>query len=94
MTTRVALADILFPEVDQSIEDLLAKYPPREEKTILRFAPSPTGYLHFGHLFTAFIGRKHTQQEKGIFFLRVEDTDQKREMAGATELLIAALKEF
>lgn len=94
MTTRAALADILFPEIEQSIPELLEKYPPREEKTVLRFAPSPTGYLHFGHLFTAFIGRKHTQQEGGTFFLRIEDTDQKREMAGATDLLITALKEF
>lgn len=47
MTTRAELANILFPEITETIDELLAKYPPRPEGEVLRFAPSPTGYLHF-----------------------------------------------
>ena len=47
MTTRAELADILFPDVHESIEDLINKYPKRSNEKVLRFAPSPTGYLHF-----------------------------------------------
>ncbi|MBQ9553863.1 hypothetical protein IJU97_02650 [bacterium] len=47
MTTRAELADILFPDTTQTIQDLLNQYPERQEKPVLRFAPSPTGYLHF-----------------------------------------------
>jgi hypothetical protein len=47
MTTRVELADILFPDVHESIEDIINKYPKRTSDKVLRFAPSPTGYLHF-----------------------------------------------
>ena len=94
MTTRAELADLLFPQVKESIDDLLAKYPPRPEGKVLRFAPSPTWYLHFGHLYTSFIGRKHARQNNGVFFLRIEDTDQKREVAGATQVLLKILKKF
>ncbi len=94
MTTRAELADFLFPQVKESIDDLLAKYPPRPEGKVLRFAPSPTGYLHFGHLYTSFVGRKHARQNNGVFFLRIEDTDQKREVAGATQVLLKILKKF
>lgn len=94
MTTRAELADLLFPEIITTIDELLKKYPPRPEKKVLRFAPSPTGYLHFGGLYTSFIGWKYAKQHQGIFFLRIEDTDQKREVEGATALLIKALQEF
>lgn len=94
MTTRAELAELLFPEVKESIDDLLAKYPPRPEGKVLRFAPSPTGYLHFGHLYTSFVGWKYAQQNHGVFFLRIEDTDQKREVIGATQVLLQSLKKF
>lgn len=95
MTTRVDLADILFPDTKQTIQDLLQKYPPRvNTNPTLRFAPSPTGFLHFGGLYTSFLCRKYAKQNKGTIFLRIEDTDQKREVEGATQLLIAALKKF
>lgn len=81
MTTRPQLADILFPDVTETIDDLLNKYPPRTNSApILRFAPSPTGFLHIGGLFTAFVCWKYVQQTKGTLFLRIEDTDQKREI--------------
>jgi hypothetical protein len=47
MTTRAELADILFPDITETIEDVIKKYPKRTSKKVLRFAPSPTGYLHF-----------------------------------------------
>ena len=47
MTTRAELADILFPDVTETIEDVIKKYPKRNQEKVLRFAPSPTGYLHF-----------------------------------------------
>jgi len=94
MTTRWELANILFPDVNESIEDLLKKYPEREEKKVLRFAPSPTWYLHFWGLYTSFIGWKYAKQNNGKMLLRIEDTDQKREIEWAAELLIQALKNF
>lgn len=95
MTTRTELANILFPEVTETIDDLLDKYPPRATNTpTLRFAPSPTGFLHFGGLYTSFVCWKYAQQSKGTLFLRIEDTDQKREIEGAAQLLVTFLKKF
>ena len=95
MTTRAELADILFPDITETVESLLQKYPERAgNPTVTRFAPSPTGFLHLWGLFSAFISRKYANQKSGLTFLRIEDTDQKREVEGATELLILALKKF
>lgn len=95
MTTRAELADILFPDTTETVESLLQKYPERAgNPTVTRFAPSPTGFLHLWGLFSAFISRKYANQKSGLTFLRIEDTDQKREVQGATELLILALKKF
>jgi glutamyl-tRNA synthetase len=94
MATRTDLANLLFPEVSLTIEELLAKYPERAEKTVLRFAPSPTGFLHLGSLYTTLIGSTYVRQQGGKYLLRIEDTDQKREIQGATSLLIQSLKKF
>ena len=59
-----------------------------------RFAPSPTGFLHTGSLFTAMIAKKVAKDSGGIFFLRLEDTDTKREISGSGEQLISQLAEF
>ena len=75
------VAERIFPEVKQSVADLLQEYPERSEKTALRFSPSPTGFLHIGSLATAFFGRIYATQNNGKFILRIEDTDQKREIA-------------
>nr|MBR6099803.1 hypothetical protein [bacterium] len=80
MTTRAELADILFPDVTETIEDVIKKYPKRTQEKVLRFAPSPTGYLHFGGLYTSFVGWKYAKQNNGVMLLRIEDTDQKREI--------------
>ncbi|MCL2176386.1 MAG: glutamate--tRNA ligase [Firmicutes bacterium] len=61
------------------------------EKITTRFAPSPTGYLHIGHLRTALYGSLFAQQNGGVFILRIEDTDQTREVEGATEAIVKAL---
>ena len=74
------VANLLFPEVTETIDDLLKKYPEREQQTTLRFAPSPTGFLHIGSLATALVGRIYSSQRGGCFILRIEDTDQKREI--------------
>jgi glutamyl-tRNA synthetase len=94
MATWHELADLLFPEVQSTISDLLTQYPARSEQVCLRFSPSPTGYLHLGSLYTTLIGSTYARQHKGTFFLRIEDTDQKREIQGAASLLIQSLKIF
>lgn len=89
------LADILFPEVEDSVEDILNRYPKRENDLVLRYAPSPTGYLHIGGVYAALINMKLARQsENGIFFVRIEDTDQKREVGGAIEVIINGLEDF
>lgn len=91
------LANLLFPEVTNTIEDLEVRFPHRnipEGAEVLRFAPSPTGFLHTGSLFTAFLGQKVARQTGGIFFVRLEDTDQKREISGTGQELLDQLAKF
>lgn len=91
------LAELLFPDVHQSIEDLMEKYPPRELKEgaiVSRMAPSPTGFVHLGNLVQGVTSERLSHQSDGVLFLRIEDTDQKREVEGAVEVLIDALKKF
>jgi glutamyl-tRNA synthetase len=94
---NVKLADILFPDVKETPEDMFSKYPKRELDDgvlVLRFAPSPTGFLHVGTVFTSLIGRKLADQTNGIQILRIEDTDKKREVEGGVDLIINGLAEF
>lgn len=91
------LAELLFPEVTGTIADLEAKYPARnlpEGAQVTRFAPSPTGFLHTGSLFTALISYKLAKQSGGVYFFRLEDTDTKRTIAGSGDLLVNQLKQF
>ncbi len=91
------LADLLFPNVTESPADVEAKYPPRalpEGAKVTRFAPSPTGFVHFGGLFPSTIGERLAHQSGGVFYLRIEDTDAKREVAGAAEGLINTLAHY
>ncbi len=94
MTTRKEIADTIFPEVTETIEDLEKKYPPRANPICSRFAPSPTWFLHIGGVSAFFTERKFAKQNKGTFFLRIEDTDQKREVAGVVNLIINYMKMF
>jgi len=97
MVTDFELAELIFPEVKETIEDLEKRYPERnlpEGAQVTRFAPSPTGFLHTGSLFTSLICHQFANQTKGIFYVRLEDTDTKREIEGSGEQLISQLKAF
>ncbi|MCD8194791.1 MAG: glutamate--tRNA ligase [Coprobacillus sp.] len=97
MLTDKELADYIFPEVKETIEDLEKRYPKRnlkEEAEVTRFAPSPTGFLHTGSLFTAMICDKVARQSGGVFYLRLEDTDTKREIENSKTIILDQLKAF
>ena len=97
MMTNKQIADLIFPEVQETVEDLEKRYPPRNLPAgaeVTRFAPSPTGFLHTGSLFTSLVCRKVASQTNGIFFIRLEDTDTKREVAGSGEQLLSQLATF
>ncbi len=97
MTDNERLAELIFPNIHTTIDDLEKRYPKRElaEGAIVdRFAPSPTGFLHSGSLFTAMICHKFAKQTGGVFMLRLEDTDSKREVAGSGEELLTQLANF
>lgn len=90
------LAELIFPNA-KSVEYYENMYPKRNLKEgaiVTRYAPSPTGYLHIGGLLNTVIGQKITKQTDGVFFLRIEDTDQKREIEDATTCMINSLKDF
>jgi glutamyl-tRNA synthetase len=97
MATNKQLADMIFPDVTGTIEDLDKRFPKRtlpEGAEVTRFAPSPTGFLHTGSLFTAMIAHKFAKQTGGVYFFRLEDTDQKREIAGTGLDLVKQLARF
>ena len=91
------LSDILFPDVVESREDILDRYPRRNLSSgsmVLRFAPSPTGFLHIGGVFTSLISVWLARQSNGISILRIEDTDKGREVENGVDLIVNGLKEF
>ncbi len=90
-----ALANLLFPQVTDTPETLEEKYPLRnvpEGAVVTRMAPSPTGFVHLGNLVQGLTSERMAHQSGGVLFLRVEDTDAKREVPGAVEVLINTLK--
>ena len=97
MPTNEDLAELLFPDVTLTIDDLEKRYPARqlpEGAQVTRFAPSPTGFLHTGSLFTALISYTIAKKSGGVYFFRLEDTDTKRTIEGSGDLLIRELAEF
>ena len=91
------LANLLFPSVTDTIEDVEKRFPPRELKEgaiVSRMAPSPTGFVHLGNLVQGLTSERLAHQSGGVLFLRVEDTDRKREVKGAVEILIETLKHY
>ena len=91
------LAALLFPEVTATPEDMEEKYPVRnlpEGAIVTRMAPSPTGFVHLGNLVQGLTAERMAHQSGGVLFLRVEDTDAKREVAGAVDVLIDTLKHY
>ena len=92
-----ALADLLFPNVTDTPEMLEERFPLRnvaEGAVVTRMAPSPTGFVHLGNLVQGMISERMAHQSGGVLFLRVEDTDAKREVPGAVEVLIDSLKHY
>ena len=90
------LANLIFPDV-KPIEYYEEKYPKRNLKEgaiVTRFAPSPTGFVHIGGLYQALVARKVATQTEGVFFLRIEDTDQKRKIENGTEEILNAYKDY
>ena len=92
-----ALADLLFPNVTDTPETLEERFPLREVPegaVVTRMAPSPTGFVHLGNLVQGLTSERMAHQSGGVLFLRVEDTDAKREVPGAVEVLIDTLKHY
>lgn len=97
MANYKELADLIFPNITKTIDDLENQYPKRDlpkGAMITRFAPSPTGFLHTGSLFTSLVSSRFAKQSGGVFYIRLEDTDTKREIAGSGESLIEQLAIF
>lgn len=91
------LADLLFPDVDKTVDYYLKKYPKRNLKDgaeVTRFAPSPTGYMHIGGIYQALLDSEIAHSSAGIFYLRNEDTDSKREVTDAANIIPPALASF
>ena len=91
------LAYLIFPDVDETVDDLEIRYPERnlpEDAKVVRIGPSPTGMMHTGTLFQAMINKKLASQSGGKFYVRIEDTDQKREVEGAIDEIMAGLEHF
>jgi len=91
------LANLIFPDINETIEDLEKRYPERnlpEGTEVTRFAPSPTGFLHSGALFTTLVNKKIASQTNGIFYFRLEDTDTKREIEGSADVFLNELGAF
>ena len=90
------LANVIYPNA-KSIEYYEEVYKPRnlpQGAEVTRFAPSPTGFVHIGGLYQCIINRAIAKQTGGVFFLRIEDTDQKRKIENGVEQIIDALKKF
>jgi len=89
------LAQLLFPEVKDCPEDVLSRYPERETKgMVLRFAPSPTGFMHIGNVYTGLVCTKLANQTEGISVLRIEDTDKEREIKNGITQIVTGLRGF
>lgn len=91
------IANLLFPNIQTKVEEIEAKYKPRnlnESQVVSRYAPSPTGYMHIGNFFQMFISYNLKRNTDGKFFIRVEDTDSKREKKDATAVIYEILSRF
>lgn len=91
------LADLMFPNINKTIDDYEKMYPERnlcEGARVTRFAPSPTGFVHMGSLLSAFEDYKAARDTNGVFYLRIEDTDQKRSVENGIVGILNDLKNF
>ena len=91
------LADLLFPEVVNTPEYYEEKFPYRKlpnKAEVTRMAPSPTGFIHLGNLYSALADERIAHRNGGVFYLRIEDTDEKRKVDGAVDTVINVLRYF
>ena len=94
---NLKLAELLFGNIKNSVEYYEEKYPKRdlpEGAQVTRFAPSPTGFLHIGGLFAAFVSERAAHTTDGIFYLRIEDTDKKREVENGVSGIVKGISDF
>jgi len=94
---HLRLAELLFPQITKTADYYEQKYPPRnlpEGARVTRIAPSPTGYLHIGALYGAITDERSAHLSNGVFYLRIEDTDSKREVSGAADLFITMFEKY
>lgn len=97
MTDNERLAQLMFPNITKTPADYEEIYPVRnlsENARVTRFAPSPTGYMHIGNMFSCLIDRLAAATQDSVFMLRIEDTDKKREVEGAIEKITDGLSAF
>ncbi|MEG2782563.1 MAG: glutamate--tRNA ligase [Oscillospiraceae bacterium] len=97
MTENDRLSNLLFPNLKVTPQELEEKYPQRNLKEgarVTRFAPSPTGFLHIGGLFAAMVAKLTAETTNGVFYLRIEDTDKKREIEDGVSEIIKGLNSF
>ena len=89
------LADLLFPEVVNTPEYYEEKFPYRKlpnKAEVTRMAPSPTGFIHLGNLYSALADERIAHRNGGVFYLRIEDTDEKRKVDGAVETIMNLMR--
>lgn len=94
---KIALAELLYPDIKACPEEIEKRFPERSLRNgaaVTRFAPSPTGFVHFGSLFPVLVSERLAHQSGGVFYLRIEDTDEKREVEGACENIIASFLNY
>ena len=97
MTDFERTAQLLFPDIDKTPQYYEELYPARElpeGAKVTRFAPSPTGFLHFGNLYTMLVAYRTAKSSNGVFYVRVEDTDSKRKVEGAIEVMLKSLASY
>lgn len=97
MTDNKKIADLIFKDVNKTPEYYEEMYPVRnlpEGARVTRFAPSPTGYLHFGGLYAGFASKFTAVSTNGVFMLRIEDTDKKREIEDGVSCIVNGLTAF
>ena len=93
--TNKELADLIYPDVTKTIADYEKIYPKRnldDGAIVSRYAPSPTGFVHMGNMLSCFIECFVPKKTNGVFYLRIEDTDQKREIENGIDNIISAIK--
>jgi len=91
------ILDRVFPLDVLSVGELEEKYPARdlpEGAMVTRICPSPTGFMHIGGIYMSLICKEFADQTNGVFYLRIEDTDKKREVEGAKQIIVDSLNEY